>query len=181
MLEKQHFQLPKQNLTILYQSFVTKQHQPKLVDLSQASKLHSSLVVPEKTDVLQKPKPFEITTYRADGTYDDHRRPTTVTWGKTVEDDLARRDFTVNAMALKIPQHNLEEIFAQKVVPPTVALKSTDYTLVDPHKGVADLAGRLIKGEERIPFGPYLVLGAMVHLFWGNDIIAWYFNTVLKY
>ncbi|HCR81237.1 MAG: PolyA polymerase [Candidatus Pacebacteria bacterium GW2011_GWB1_47_8] len=154
LLEKQHFQLPEQKLTTLYQSCLAKEHQPKLIDLSRASKLHSSLAAPDQTIELPKPKPFEITTYRADGAYDDHRRPTTVTWGKTVEDDLMRRDFTINAMALKIPQHNLEEIFAHKVIPPTVTLKSADYTLVDPHKGVQDLAKRVVKavGDPNVRF-----------------------------
>jgi tRNA nucleotidyltransferase (CCA-adding enzyme) len=41
----------------------------------------------------------EITTFRSDGEYTDHRRPDTVSFSDSVEDDLARRDFTVNAMA----------------------------------------------------------------------------------
>ena len=41
----------------------------------------------------------EITTYRIDGAYSDGRRPDSVTFAARVEDDLARRDFTVNAMA----------------------------------------------------------------------------------
>lgn len=43
----------------------------------------------------------EITTFRCDGDYNDHRRPDSVTFSKTVEDDLARRDFTMNAIAAK--------------------------------------------------------------------------------
>lgn len=43
--------------------------------------------------------PLEITTYRIDGTYSDHRRPDHVTFTGNLRDDLARRDFTVNAMA----------------------------------------------------------------------------------
>ena len=42
---------------------------------------------------------YEITTFRADASYSDHRHPDEVTFGHSVEDDLARRDFTVNAMA----------------------------------------------------------------------------------
>ena len=44
-------------------------------------------------------EPFEITTYRIDGEYKDGRRPENVTFTCSVKDDLARRDFTVNAMA----------------------------------------------------------------------------------
>lgn len=41
----------------------------------------------------------EATTYRVDGDYSDHRRPERVAFSRSLEDDLARRDFTVNAMA----------------------------------------------------------------------------------
>jgi len=42
---------------------------------------------------------FEVTTYRVDGVYEDHRRPKEVTFTKLLEEDLKRRDFTINAMA----------------------------------------------------------------------------------
>ena len=45
-------------------------------------------------------RPVEITTYRCDGTYADHRHPEQVTFTRSLEEDLRRRDFTVNAMAL---------------------------------------------------------------------------------
>lgn len=43
---------------------------------------------------------IEVTTFRADGTYTDHRRPDAVTFSRRLEDDLSRRDLTVNAMAM---------------------------------------------------------------------------------
>ena len=43
--------------------------------------------------------PVEITTYRADGEYTDHRRPDSVSFTPNLSEDLRRRDFTVNAMA----------------------------------------------------------------------------------
>lgn len=45
-------------------------------------------------------KPFEITTFRTEHGYSDNRRPDKVSWGKSLEEDLARRDFTINALAL---------------------------------------------------------------------------------
>ena len=42
----------------------------------------------------------EVTTYRVDGAYLDHRRPDSVTFTRSLEEDLQRRDFTVNAMAM---------------------------------------------------------------------------------
>lgn len=43
--------------------------------------------------------PMEITTYRTDGVYHDHRHPSEVHFSTSLEEDLARRDFTINAMA----------------------------------------------------------------------------------
>ncbi len=42
---------------------------------------------------------IEVTTYRIEGSYRDRRRPDHVRWGRSLVDDLARRDFTMNAMA----------------------------------------------------------------------------------
>ncbi len=49
--------------------------------------------------VLIEGMPLEITTYRTEGAYTDHRRPDSVSFSRSVHEDLARRDFTVNAMA----------------------------------------------------------------------------------
>ena len=74
----------------------------------------------------------EITTYRADS-YDGVTRKPTVAFGDTLEDDLVRRDFTVNAMALRVPGP----------------------TLVDPNGGVEDLVHGLLRTptDPRISFG----------------------------
>lgn len=67
---------------------------------------------------------FEITTFRSESEYSDFRRPDKVKWGKTLEEDLKRRDFTINAMALK----------------------SNEKTeIVDPFNGKEDLKKRLIR------------------------------------
>ena len=42
---------------------------------------------------------YEVTTYRIDGVYEDHRRPNDVTFTTSLREDLMRRDFTINAMA----------------------------------------------------------------------------------
>jgi tRNA nucleotidyltransferase (CCA-adding enzyme) len=49
--------------------------------------------------VVLKEKNFEITTYRVDGEYSDSRRPDKVSFSDSIEEDLKRRDFTINAMA----------------------------------------------------------------------------------
>lgn len=70
----------------------------------------------------------EITSYRAEGDYADRRRPNDVRFGVSLVEDLARRDFTINAMAW---------------VP--VDLAAGRGRLVDPFGGRRDLADRLLR------------------------------------
>lgn len=74
----------------------------------------------------------EVTTYRADA-YDGQTRKPVVAFGDSLEDDLVRRDFTVNAMALRLP----------------------DLAFVDPWGGLADLEA----GHLRTPTTPEVSFG----------------------
>ncbi|MBR3929837.1 MAG: CCA tRNA nucleotidyltransferase [Clostridia bacterium] len=56
---------------------------------------------------------YEITTYRVDGEYTDHRRPDSVHFVSNLKDDLMRRDFTVNAMAAH-PNEGVIDLFGGK-------------------------------------------------------------------
>lgn len=75
----------------------------------------------------------EVTTYRVESEYTDKRRPKEVKFTASLEEDLARRDFTINALAY--------------------GLKEGEWTLVDPFGGEEDLKKRIIrtvgKPEER--------------------------------
>ena len=51
--------------------------------------------------VVSENKLVEVTTFRSDGTYTDSRRPDSVSFVRNIEEDLARRDFTINAMAYR--------------------------------------------------------------------------------
>lgn len=55
-------------------------------------------------------QPVEITTYRVDGDYADHRRPDSVQFTLSLREDLARRDFTINAMAFR-PDTGIVDFF----------------------------------------------------------------------
>ena len=66
--------------------------------------------------------PVEVTTFRREGTYSDHRHPDGVQYTRRLEEDLARRDFTVNAMAW-----------------------SPEAGLIDPFGGRRDLAAGVIR------------------------------------
>src|SRR5699024_3939639 len=50
--------------------------------------------------VIYKGQSFEVTTFRSEGTYSDRRRPDQVAFMSNLKEDLDRRDFTINAMAM---------------------------------------------------------------------------------
>lgn len=81
--------------------------------------------------VIENGQPFEVTTYRVESGYEDHRHPTQVTFVRDVEEDLRRRDFTMNAMALGI-----------------------DGVWVDPFGGRSDVDLQIIRcvGDARVRF-----------------------------
>ncbi|MFP4178471.1 MAG: CCA tRNA nucleotidyltransferase [Spirochaetaceae bacterium] len=54
---------------------------------------------------------FEVTTFRVEGTYSNARHPDKITFTSSIEEDLSRRDFTINAMALKVPGGELIDLF----------------------------------------------------------------------
>lgn len=63
--------------------------------------------------VLSDGNPIEITTFRCDGEYTDHRRPDRVTLTDKLPEDLCRRDFTINAMAYS-EKRGLTDLFGGK-------------------------------------------------------------------
>jgi tRNA nucleotidyltransferase (CCA-adding enzyme) len=63
--------------------------------------------------VVSEGEPVEITTYRVDGEYTDSRRPDRVEFTRNIEDDLSRRDFTVNALAYN-EKRGLIDLFGGK-------------------------------------------------------------------
>lgn len=72
----------------------------------------------------------QITPYRIEGGYTDKRRPDSVKWSKKLDDDLARRDFTVNAFALSLVEEKGNEWATE---------------IVDLFGGLKDLKGGIIR------------------------------------
>ena len=85
-------------------------------------------------------RPYEITTFRTEKKYSNFRHPDEVTWGTSLEEDLKRRDFTINAMALK-------RISGTG--------KTVKYEVIDMYEGMADLKNKLIRtvGDPNERFG----------------------------
>lgn len=128
----------------------------RLIDIAKASKIHVSLLktdqqnrsaLPTATQTQPSPFPnFEITTYRSKELYTNFRKPDKLEWGSTIKQDLERRDFTINALALTIDQ----EILAQLVSTPNnhspyIVLHQKEYQIIDEYHGLDDLANNVIK------------------------------------
>ncbi len=73
---------------------------------------------------------FEVTTFRSESVYEDFRHPTKVTWGKSIDEDLKRRDFTINAIALK---------------PVYSSGRLVKLDIIDPFNGLDDLEKQLVR------------------------------------
>ncbi len=73
--------------------------------------------------ILTKSNKYEVTTYRKESSYSDFRRPDKVDFHSSLEEDLKRRDFTINALALNVK--TLE--------------------LIDYHNGLQDISNKIIK------------------------------------
>jgi tRNA nucleotidyltransferase/poly(A) polymerase len=78
-----------------------------------------------------QPNPYEITTFRKEYGYSDKRRPDKIKWGKTLKEDIKRRDFTINAMALRRKGEAGNE--------------TTEFELIDPYEGQKDLDKKIIR------------------------------------
>lgn len=105
----------------------------------------------KEQDSLEDPMVNEVihvTTYRSEGEYSDFRRPGKVEWGKTVREDLERRDFTINAIALRFVSESVKGAWDKDRVydqDDFVELGLNDYVIVDPYGGLVDLQKKVIR------------------------------------
>lgn len=88
---------------------------------------------------------YHITPFRTEGNYSDNRHPDTVAWGKDLLEDLSRRDFTVNAMAVDLDPKTEET----KIIDPYGGQHDLDYgdikAVGDPNKRFSEDALRLMR------------------------------------
>jgi len=91
----------------------------------------------------------EITTFRLEGKYTDKRHPDEIKFAKTIEEDLSRRDFTINAMALELQIANSKERKNSNL-----SFAISNLQIIDPYNGQIDLKLKLIETvgnpEERL-------------------------------
>jgi tRNA nucleotidyltransferase (CCA-adding enzyme) len=90
-----------------------------------------------KKDHINPEDVFEITTFRSEQGYKDRRHPDKVTWGRSLKEDLKRRDFTINAIALKLEKENNKNKKHKE--------KKDAWILIDPFNGRKDIKTKLIR------------------------------------
>lgn len=95
----------------------------------------------------------EVTTYRTESGYTDNRRPDAVTFVSTLHEDLARRDFTMNAIAMRPTDHEGE---SGEKIPITASVRDqeggilssgfsdVEVTIIDPFEGQGDIRKKII-------------------------------------
>ncbi len=86
----------------------------------------------------------EVTTYRIESKYSDKRRPDKVKFAKTLEEDLSRRDFTINAIAVKIKNQKSKI----KITNQNSKFKKIDYgnyEIIDYFNGLDDIKNKIIR------------------------------------
>ena len=77
---------------------------------------------------LTKKTVVEVTTFRTEQGFSDRRHPEKISWGKSIEEDLKRRDFTINAIALKLTTND----------------QRLTTNLIDPYEGQKDIKNKII-------------------------------------
>lgn len=87
------------------------------------------------TAIDNQEKVIEVTTFRTEHGFSDKRRPDRVEWGKTIEEDLGRRDLTINAIALRFAQGK----------PFDAQGKKSDIEIIDPYEGQKDIQKKIIR------------------------------------
>lgn len=105
----------------VFEEDVEKEGAPHLVDTG---------IKQGTVTVIKNHRPVEVTTYRTESRYSDGRHPDQVLFSHSIEADLARRDFTMNAIAYK---------------PDFLAYKQGEGIFVDPFDGMVDIANKRIK------------------------------------
>lgn len=100
----------------------TSAHPEKVIELFSAFTTIPTGLKHGTVTIMCDGNPVEITTYRIDGEYTDCRHPESVSFSSNLEDDLSRRDFTINAIAY-----------------------SPDNGLKDPFNGQKDLSAKLLR------------------------------------
>ena len=96
----------------------------------------------EEVDEEEITEIVEVTTYRIESKYSDKRHPDSVKFTKTLEEDLSRRDFTINSLALKITNPKLQTPNKSQNAKSKI---QNNFEIVDLFSGQEDLKNKIIR------------------------------------
>src|SRR3972149_7958896 len=92
--------------------------------------------------VLENGIEIQVTTYRVDVKYSDKRHPDSVKFTASLKEDLARRDFTINAMALDLETYNMKHETEENR---SFKFQVSSFKIIDPFGGQEDLKNKIIR------------------------------------
>ena len=104
----------------------------KTLDNAKYENIFGTVLVPVKNKEGKTEDVVEVTTFRSEQGYSDRRHPDSIKFEDSLDKDLERRDFTINAMALKLKVESLK-------------LKENDYEIIDLFGGEKDLKKKIIR------------------------------------
>jgi poly(A) polymerase/tRNA nucleotidyltransferase (CCA-adding enzyme) len=125
-----------------------------------STKSRASVEGPPTNEHSPEKEIIEVTTYRIESTYSDRRRPDAVQFAETLEEDLSRRDFTINSIAAAIVSSNQKSVtkgektnYQLPITDNTQGQEIVDLIISDPFEGKKDLESKTIRAvgtaEER--------------------------------
>jgi putative nucleotidyltransferase with HDIG domain len=98
----------------------------------------------EKSEIWQK-EVLEVTTFRHEYGYTDNRRPDFIVWGKSIEDDVARRDFTINALAFKVGEIREANLGGSLAMAMKASELKVEVEVIDLYQGQHDITKKLVR------------------------------------
>ena len=91
---------------------------------------------------------IEVTTYRIDGSYSDGRHPDAVTFSSDLTEDLKRRDFTINAMAMTLDGQIIDPFGGSGTTAVSAKKFDRHFIYIDNSEMYCEMARKRIDGEE---------------------------------
>lgn len=116
----------------------------EIFDNGKCENSFGTVLVPVKNESGETEEVVEVTTYRSEQGYSDRRHPDAVKFEDSLDKDLSRRDFTVNALAMRLITHN-SQLATQMPKEKSYELRDAGYEVIDLFGGEKDIKKKIIR------------------------------------